>query len=106
MSQNVSTSGASIGHFVRGQEVTSFAALRVGDLLAAFSPRFNAMNLAKVTWLAGDGSRAHLSFVDPQRPEKPRLASDHVFCVWVHDLGHGHVLHRAERNGCGCGSVL
>jgi hypothetical protein len=87
--------GLGIGTFVKGEEITSIGQLRVGDLLADFSPQFNALNLMKVLEIVEDGSRVYGIFVDPADTGRARLPGDDKFCLWSFEIGRSSVLHWA-----------
>jgi hypothetical protein len=94
--QEKKITGSGIGKFRKGEEIVSVSQLRVGDLLADFSPQFNAMNLMKVVEIAEDGSRFYGIFVDPVDTAKVRLPGDDRICVWNFEIGRSSVMNRIE----------
>lgn len=90
--QGLMEAGSGLGKREKGKQASfkDFKKLKVGDLLAQISKQFNAINVLRITKISSKPSKGFEAiFVNPDKPEEKRMASDRTFFVWADDLSNG-----------------
>lgn len=87
--------GRGFGKYVRGESISDFSGVHVGDLLLEHSNQFDADNtviVSKDEFPENPQSRIWVHFVNPENWEE-KWGED--FCIWGHELGKSVELWRA-----------
>lgn len=76
--------GSGWGKHIRGEKILRPTQVHIGEVILNDSIQFHARNVARVTNVEAD--KIYALFVDPTNPKDKRMADDHEFCVWNHEM--------------------
>ena len=76
--------GSGWGTHTRGEKIFRPSQVHVGEVVLDDSIQFHARNVARVTKVEAD--KLYALFVDPDNTQNKRMADDHEFCVWNHEM--------------------
>ena len=76
--------GSGWGEHPRGVKIIRPSQVSVGEIILDDSIQFHARNVARVTKVEAD--KIYAEFVDPDNTNTKRMADDHEFCIWDHEM--------------------